>query len=1313
MKVFRKITTYILILTFILANFYCISNAAINPPMPSPQMLRIEAKNVGEAPIGYIEGVGYYFDLKWDPLTMPVGEGSDSAYSNVYLNEIAKYNGGSSLILHDKDVSKSVNSLRISGLKSGTIYNVITKAYYTKTDGTTTFTSGESAASNTVKVLTDIQLVAYSYGPNQIKIEWDDVWDSGKRIDYKLYISQSKDFANTEPMFIKQAQIGTNGPVIPNTTTGKLEYIHNVKDSGAVYYVKIVPDIADPELKKNTESKTTAVSSYILANTTKMATTDSGTIWRISWTPVVTDLNSSDIDLSYKIYKGTIGSSNLPAYVATVVGNTNYFVTLGPKDNDSYYIIRASVTWKNTGADVYPVDILSDQIFIKEQEVSSTPPTPEIVNLFEKISNHPETTIISYDDVFDASGNLLKKGELTSKSATILLRVPKKSTGEIDSDTLYDMWKITDPNMIDTPTDNMKLPFSGKMGTDNEVKNGTDVVGYKYKLSDLTPNSTYYFKIIARKTFMEYVNGKLTSVTYYSQPALKVIITPTEGAIDQPVVPSRPPFKIKQSIDGKNVITSTTATIQLKNMWYEKLITSTGKWEYVRSEKLNSGDNPPYNPNDPATPPDNINYRKVEYDSGVTIDVGCVEFTTDGMDISTLPTTKVTGVPTTVPSSDYVDGKIYNPDQSETASLNVDGKRHNIDIQLTGLLPNTTYIVWVRADRSGGTSSGPSDPIIITTNPDSTPPIEKPTVPTFNYTQAGDSFADFGWVFKDGYKYNIKYGTVDDISSATNSVTVTLQDFSSNFYRIKGLTPNTLYYFWIQAETTVGSQTSDSEWSDSFPLKTLPYLPPNTPLGFGVKNSSDAITKNSITFEWLKEDGVQYILEVASDISYKNSKEYTAGTVSEFKVDSLKSNFRYYVRLYAFDATKNLRSDPTQSVTVRTLRSTDDYDSSQDVENVIQGDYIVKDTTVSNNTWNVRIVGVNADRFIEHIQSDKYLDYKIDLSEPPKKVVKINIQLSNKVFQALSNLKENITLVTGNDEYVIRWGMLFDKTGDFNYEIGVTTVDNPDKSNAENLLFKTDVTNVAINADDGSNQTPVTKLNNPLKVYVPYSGADWYKEGVTSAYEYNAGSTLWEKLKTSKTYDTNNNSGKLSFETQSLGDMVVADTGNNYFDDVHGNVYETAIANVSAVHQLNSIQGRNFEPDKVASISDVVKLIFDVYDYDYTGKDYMTEASRSGIISAPDIGNLDGKCSREKAIAMVVRLYEMKTKEKALATSTYKTSYTDMNSVSPAYLPKVKFADENGLIVNDSSQLAPKDNISKGEVVLMLEKLLAMLGEID
>jgi len=78
---------------------------------------------------------------------------------------------------------------------------------------------------------------------------------------------------------------------------------------------------------------------------------------------------------------------------------------------------------------------------------------------------------------------------------------------------------------------------------------------------------------------------------------------------------------------------------------------------------------------------------------------------------------------------------------------------------------------------------------------------------------------------------------------------------NSVYTRITDLTPNTLYYFWIQAEAVgKNGETIRSEWSDSYLVRTLAYIPPDTPKGFGIKNSIDAITKNTITYEWMQEE---------------------------------------------------------------------------------------------------------------------------------------------------------------------------------------------------------------------------------------------------------------------------------------------------------------------------------------------------------------------------------------------------------------------------------------------------------------------------
>jgi len=1298
--VFKRILSLMVIISIIVTinPYYCMFTFAANAdtsPQQAPQKLRVEAINSSEPPIGYNEFDGYYVDLKWDKVVFP--DDSVSGYINVQLQEVNKaYKPAATVELKEKDIPGDTTQIRLKNLKSGTMYYVSLTAYHTHTNGSTTYNSALSVESNRVKFMTEINLTGVSYGINQLKIEWDDVWNVGRRIDYKLYVSETSEFSGVQPMYIGQEQIEPLGPIKVNQTSGRLEYILTVNDPGRVYYIKIAPDIVEANLKMSNESNMIMVSSFIIAKTSKVSETQEGSIWRIDWSHVVTGLGNSDITITYQIFRGNIDNNDVPQYMASV-NDTNFFVTVPLGENKYYYTILASIT--RNGKDVYPgIKIASDKILLNEQDIIMTPEVPQITDLFERVAGD---TIISYND------------ELKPNSATVLWKVPRKGDGSVDTDITYDIWLIDNPNLLDNPPEGNRLVRDFKPTAANYIIDGIELRGYKYTVSNLTPNSTYYFKIIAKKKQVDYVDEKLQSVVRISDPALKVIITPSEGPIDQPLIPGRPPFSIKITPEGQPDITSSTVTISLKNKWYEIFNDENGKWEYVRTEKLDQDDIPPYSPSDDTL--DGKKYRVVEYDSGVTIDVGCVEYI-EGMsydDIANITANKITGFPVTA------------NDEAEDASLNPDGKKHNVNITLTDLIPNTTYIIWVRAARkSVDLISGPSDPIVITTEPDVVPPIAKPTVPIFNYGLAGDTFVDLGWNFNNNYKYYLKYSTVEDINKASKTVEVNPEDVANaSFYRIKDLLQETVYFFWVQAETLSGE--SKSEWSDSYILKTLPLSPPETPAGFGVKNGDDAVTKNSITFEWIMAEGMEYKLEVASDVNYKNMTEYKLKNVSEFKVEGLKSNFRYYARLYAYDPNKQVYSAPTQSITVRTGRSDDDYDSDQDIENVLTGEFVVIDTRLVNNIWNVSITGSNADRFIENMQKDKVIDYIIDLTNPPGKASNIRVTIGSKVVDAMAVLKENIIILVesntnGRMQFIFGNDMLAENTrmslsrkvGEFNYELSLGFPGSNEKEGSTNLKFKTSDVVVGLTANSKSSQSAVTKFDQPMKILFPYTDYDWYKEGKTSGFGFDVYSMKWNKLKTSAVFDDNTGKGFVKVRAEKPGNIAVAEYGNSYYDDISGNWAESSINNIAAKFNLKSIEGSSFKPNKNISLGEAVKLMLDVMNVNY-GNDYMVKASRSQIITEDEISKQGDNCTREKAIAMICRLYEIKTGKSGKLSSLGNSGYKDMSMVSQKYAKEVNFAIHNGIVTKRGSDyLNPLGAATRGEVAAMMEKLLILTGEL-
>jgi len=59
-------------------------------------------------------------------------------------------------------------------------------------------------------------------------------------------------------------------------------------------------------------------------------------------------------------------------------------------------------------------------------------------------------------------------------------------------------------------------------------------------------------------------------------------------------VPAKPPLKVKKDLNGQYMVTESTVTIQLKNLWYEIFNFEENKWEYIRTEKLHYDDVPPF-----------------------------------------------------------------------------------------------------------------------------------------------------------------------------------------------------------------------------------------------------------------------------------------------------------------------------------------------------------------------------------------------------------------------------------------------------------------------------------------------------------------------------------------------------------------------------------------------------------------------------------------------------------------------------------------------------------------------------------------------
>lgn len=1283
----RRIVSVILIVVMmasITANLVFADPVVLQPPQ------RNRVTDIGYYDDAYVSH--WYAQINWDPVHFPPE--AEERYITFGLNEI-EYGTGRKLVdviqvpLPGNSTGYEVTDFIPEGIKHGTIYEAHARAYYktTTADGQYTVTSQKS---NHVKFLTNLHVsLELIPGTNYIKIKWDDVWDTSGRINYRILISDTKGFTQPPPIpDIIASEIGTeDSPVTVNREERKLEYIYTSALPGREYSIKVVPlpnsDVACADVN---EIRPVTIKTDILLKAQRVGYTAEGdVIWRLFWNPIVKGETFTRVD--YELYRYV--NDELQGTLFRLIPEEDSYEFIVKKDDPNTYSFKIDAKAYPIGQET-PVEFRSNNRVMLKEQIPQQPEAPEIVDAFPQADPEP----LHYDDF------------LTSNSASVFWRVPYTGEGKVDYDVTYDIYLVEDIRDVANPPNNYKIASDLTISEANHIRDKLtgEVIGYRYNLMGLKSNSTYYFVIYAKKSFLVESpdTGFMITKPYISKQAVKVIITKPDTGTDRPIAPSVPPFGLAS---GDESITFDEAQLVLKKKWHALYNKDRNRWEYVTYEEYI--DNELLRNDDPDKKLSTV----VNYLPGWRVVPHVVRYN-DAINAIRMRGNR---------DGDYItysdlmqpDIKAFEIPQDPVLVPNIheDAEDQSFTFKVDGLTHNTTYIVWVTIENQNGNSSDPSDPLVITTPPDIPEIPVTPTVPTDLRGIAGDTFVDLFWTFYLDMDYEIRGGLVDDLSAATITREVSYDEIRRNtFVRIENLEPDTVYYFWIRAISRgSGGQVIESEFSNPLIIKTEPYTPPAPPTGFGIK--LNGITESSITYVWNTLPGLTYYLEFADNSEFEDALLFEVAG-GEYTVTGLVANRGYYARLYAYDNTTQLRSLPTKTILVYTNKSRSEYDGSFDLTEKLTGTGLIIPAELENGVWVITSLGDHAHLLSERIRGVYGPVVKLDLSEPPERTSQIRLDMGSIVYDTLAELKKELYVVLPWGQFTVRPGTFhtdryFKQKGqDNNLSISIKTTSPATRySPSKNMDIKTPVTD--INVSYLRTNYTVDELAYPIRVELPISNLSSYIRDQIKAYSFNP-TMGWYAL----TSITDYLSSQIIGELDRPGPIVAAEYGVAPQAGTPSYIRQS-MENIQKVYKLSSLEGIDFRPERPITKKAILKLILDVVPTQYTESDMNIKAYRAGLTDSLHEAS-DTQARRDWAVKMLVSLYKFKTYENAVPTKpSVWARYSDLSQVDARYEDAFKFALENGIVQgNGINQVFPDKIITYGDFIAMLERILRLCGEI-
>ena len=1104
---------------------------------------------------------------------------------------------------------------------------------------------------------------------------------------------------------------------------------------------------------------------------------------KLSWT--LRSWMNGSID-TIKIWRRGEGE-NTKSLIGTINRNGDSSSDDGTYEHDeptknSYYQVEFILS---DGTSIYTAETLYIPYALREKPLKPQVPDPfsELLETSE-ITDNKNNYIVKGDDIpveemKDNTFHVVSKSPLQVQLVwDAPTRKDANGNSVIDYDIKYDIW-VANQVLTDKNTETMEPVIKdlsiAESDKDNLIKTkGTQaVVGFKTILDkyldqngnekNLITNQTYYIKIVAKKSY--------GTIVEESQSTIVTITVDKNGDIYAPPVLAKPPLKVKEGS-----VTKESATIEWLEKWYEikaNNLSDYNKIDISEEEKFfsrlwnsrvytdNSGSKPiirfeggnTLTTHDLLTkqaldtvkakdPNYSTNYsdREVVLGNDVQYEVKPILYDKVVADIN--KDTNVT-TPAGLKISKWV---IENESKSTEGWQNVTptNNTHNgldwKDYTVTGLEPNTKYLVLIRAYRvlEDGTKMMQTYPsyVIVTTESDFTPPEATPTVPILNADGTTDTSVSVWWTYNKDFNYKLVYGRVDDVTKATEwpftiSDTIGDKDYIADgekaHIKITGLLPETGYYVWLQASQKEGDKVSD--WSNSVYQVTDKLGVPDVPRGLGVADYKTIlalgqdfkpVSSNYITVEWMKDqndvepvEGAEetklekkysYVVEFANNSKFQDALTFTvegAGSGEGYealdkttiKFTGLDANKKYYVRVKTVltvtidDRTIVKESEFTAYIGIYTETSSDEYDGGDNPNVIIYPEAV--EETYKNGVWTYEIV--DAAKITSQILSNKQYNYTVTLEnyknkyDANKRILKMPV----KVLSTIANQGMNLQIVTNIATYEIPGQALQSYSNQYQgtdkVQFDLTRMSYSDISTYVRSYpeeYKSGE-KLEIHFRGNNKNTAVHTLASPMKVKMKTDVAGTYNFSNCFTYLYNYNKGDWE----SYTYQVDHTDNKyLTYSTMYTGlnalytrQIADSSTNSSYLMNALTSAYN--ITGLGTVYkQTDDVLASQYVALVlgVAQNSKSINLVQGASESDYKA------AKTAGIY----ISSARGKVTKEQAVAGVVKLYEIKNGK-------VKPSNMTFNKVSSNYKQAVSKAYAIGMI---QSMDNPQEAITYGEL---------------